>query len=347
MAPTPAPPFRAYFESAPDAYLVLTPECEVLAVSDAYLRATMTERNAIVGRKLFEIFPDNPQEAGASGEENLRASLERVRRDHVSDALPLQKYDIRRPESQGGEFEERFWSAANYPVLGENGELAFIIHRVEDVTQIVGLESELHDVREPVRRAAAEYRRALLDYTQLVRHRIANPLTAIKGGIETLLARELAPATQRALLEAMLEMAEELAHVALHPEASRPEESGLAPSPAPLRGHRIDAVHVEAAAVESRFREVNQLLSEPVSGERRRTLGFVCECAAEECIQTVQLTLEEYLAIHEDPRAFVIASHHDLPVVEDIVRKEDAWWVVRKRGLAGDEAARHAALNNA
>ena len=47
--------------------------------------------------------------------------------------------------------------------------------------------------------------------------------------------------------------------------------------------------------------------------------------------------------MHE-PNILVIASFHDLPVVEDIVRKEDGWWVVRKRGLAGDEAARLASV---
>jgi signal transduction histidine kinase len=339
-----APPFRTLFESAPDAYLVLTPGCRIVAASDAYLLATMTDREEIVGRHFFEVFPDNPDESGASGEENLRASLERVRRNGVADELPLQKHDIRRPESEGGAFEERYWSATNYPVFGDDGALAFIVHRVEDVTDLVGLQSKLHEVKEPVRQAAAEYRRALLDYTQLVRHRIANPLTAITGGIQTMLAHDLDQPTQTALLEAMLEMAGELERIALNPELIRPEEIGLAPSPAPLRSPRIDAVHLEAGLVESRFREVNELLSSPVSGELERTLGFVCECAAEECIQTITLTLSEYLEIHADPRAFVIAADHDLPVVEDIIRKEDDWWVVRKRGVAGDEAARRAVV---
>ncbi len=266
-------PFQVPLEAAPDAYLLLSPEWEIVAATDAYLEATMTVREQIVGRHLFDVFPDNPAEAGASGETNLRASLARVRRDLIADELPLQKYDIRRPESDGGGFEERFWSATNYPVRDEHGALAFIIHRVEDVTEVVGLQSQLHQAKEPVRQAAAEYRRALLDYTQLVRHRIANPLTAITGGIETLLARDLDAPTRTALLETMLRMAEELSSIALHPEVIRPEEIGLAPSPAPLRGSRIDAVHLEAATIESSFRELNRLLSTPVSGERERTLG--------------------------------------------------------------------------
>lgn len=55
-----APDFQALFESAPGLYLVLTPALTIVAVSDAYLKATMTKREEILGRRLFEVFPDNP-----------------------------------------------------------------------------------------------------------------------------------------------------------------------------------------------------------------------------------------------------------------------------------------------
>jgi PAS domain S-box-containing protein len=131
------PDFRALFESAPGLYLVLTPDLTIAAVSDAYLRATMTERDEIVGRGLFEVFPDNPDDPTATGTRNLRASLDRVRASHVPDAMAIQKYDIRRPDSEGGGFEERFWSPLNSPVTNAAGEIAYIIHRVEDVTEFV------------------------------------------------------------------------------------------------------------------------------------------------------------------------------------------------------------------
>jgi hypothetical protein len=53
------------------------------------------------------VFPDNPDDPHASGVHNLRASLERVLSGRASDAMAVQKYDIRRPESEGGAFEER------------------------------------------------------------------------------------------------------------------------------------------------------------------------------------------------------------------------------------------------
>ncbi len=135
----PSPDFRMLFESAPGLYLVLTPDLTIVAVSDAYLRATMTVRDKILGRGLFEIFPDNPDDPGATGTRNLRASLEQVLRTKQPNTMAVQKYDIRRPESEGGGFEERFWSPVNSPVLGPSGDVAFIIHRVEDVTEFVRL----------------------------------------------------------------------------------------------------------------------------------------------------------------------------------------------------------------
>ncbi len=130
------------FESAPGLYLVLTPDLTIVAVSDAYLDATMTKREEIIGRGIFEVFPDNPDDPGATGVRNLRASLQRVLKAKVLDTMAVQKYDIRKPEAEGGEFEERYWSPVNAPVLGSGNEVAYIIHRVEDVTDFVRLSRE-------------------------------------------------------------------------------------------------------------------------------------------------------------------------------------------------------------
>lgn len=128
------PDFRALFEALPGRYLILDPELTIVAVSDAYLQATLTVREDIVGHPLFEIFPDNPDDPTATGVANLRASLGRVLETRAPDRMPIQKYDIRRPTAEGGRFEERHWSPLNSPVLGARGDVACIIHSVEDVT---------------------------------------------------------------------------------------------------------------------------------------------------------------------------------------------------------------------
>jgi signal transduction histidine kinase/DNA-binding response OmpR family regulator len=113
-----------------------------VAATDAYLSATMTKRADIVGRALFDVFPDNPDDGGATGVANLRTSLERVRRELVPDTVAVQKFDIRRPEAEGGGFEVRYWSPVNSPVLGPAGNLAYIFNRVEDVTDFMKLREQ-------------------------------------------------------------------------------------------------------------------------------------------------------------------------------------------------------------
>ena len=100
----------------------------------------MTRRQEILGRGIFEVFPDNPDDPAATGVSNLSASLERVLRNKAPDAMAVQKYDIRRPDAEGGGFEERYWSPVNSPVFGPGGGVAHVIHRVEDVTEFLRLQ---------------------------------------------------------------------------------------------------------------------------------------------------------------------------------------------------------------
>ena len=162
------PDFRALFEAIPGLYLVLRPDLTIAAVSAAYLAATMTRREEILDRDIFDVFPDNPDDPTATGVSNLRASLLRVIEDRVSDTMAVQKYDVRRPASEGGGFEERHWSPVNSPVLNDTGDVAWIIHRVEDVTEFIrakqqeeAQERQTQDLRARAERMEAEiFRRA-------------------------------------------------------------------------------------------------------------------------------------------------------------------------------------------
>jgi len=131
--------YRQLFETVPGLYLILSPDLSIIAVNDAYTRATMTRREEILSRHLFDVFPDNPEDQTADGVSNLHASLLKVIRTRKPHTMAIQKYDIRRRD---GSFEVRYWSPMNLPVLDESGELSAIIHRVEDVTEFVLLQEE-------------------------------------------------------------------------------------------------------------------------------------------------------------------------------------------------------------
>ncbi|HVA12720.1 MAG TPA: PAS domain-containing protein [Stellaceae bacterium] len=127
----------ASLENAPDCYLILSPALEIIGVTDAYLAATMTRRDEIMGRCLFDVFPDNPEDPTADGVGKLRASLDRVLRTRAPDEMAVQKYDMRRPREDGGGFQEKYWKPLNTPVVGQDGRIACIVHRVDDVTALV------------------------------------------------------------------------------------------------------------------------------------------------------------------------------------------------------------------
>ncbi|MFF4629443.1 hybrid sensor histidine kinase/response regulator [Streptomyces griseorubiginosus] len=144
-----APDFRRLFDSLLSPLLVLTPDFVIVEANRAYLTATRTDRS-IVGRPVFEVFPDNPEDPTADGVANLRRSLETVVASGRTDTMALQRYDI--PTTEEGVFAERYWSPVNAPVLDDEGRVTHVVHRVEDVTEFVHL-----------RRVGREQRRAAAD----------------------------------------------------------------------------------------------------------------------------------------------------------------------------------------
>ena len=133
-------PFDAVFDAAPTPFLVVAPpHWTIVAANEARLRVTGTTRAGQIGRKLFDVFPDDPNDPAADGVRNLTESLDRVVASRTEDVMQVQRYAVRGAD---GEFVERWWTPVNTPVLGADGEVALIIHRVEDVTEAVRLRGE-------------------------------------------------------------------------------------------------------------------------------------------------------------------------------------------------------------
>lgn len=133
------------FDSLPGCYLVLAPEAPaftILGVNKAYAAVTRTGKE-IIGRPLFEVFPDNPADPTADGVKNLTASLMTVLQTGRKHIMPIQRYDTRQPGSEV--YDVRYWEPVNVPVLRADGTLQCIIHSVEDVTDVVLLRKDLNE----------------------------------------------------------------------------------------------------------------------------------------------------------------------------------------------------------
>jgi len=135
------------FDAAPTPYLVLTTDLVIVGMNRARERVTERRREDIIGRNIFEVFPDPPDDQTATGVANLRASLERVLATKQPDTMPMQKYDLADPST--GEFTERWWSPVNVPVLDDEGEVVLLVHRVTEVTEWMQLRSQRQQAVDP------------------------------------------------------------------------------------------------------------------------------------------------------------------------------------------------------
>jgi hypothetical protein len=96
---------------------------------------------------------------------------------------------------------------------------------------------------------------------------------------------------------------------------------------------------VSAAKSQSLFREVNERVeSLNESFSTMLPLGdFICECANNICVERIALSFPEYESVRDDPRRFCVAAGdlHVWPDVENVVERNERFWIVEKIEEAG------------
>ncbi|MET7891317.1 PP2C family protein-serine/threonine phosphatase [Streptomyces mirabilis] len=128
--------YAEVFRALPSPVLLLTPDMVAVDANRAYERFSGRSLAQLLGRCVFDVFPDNPSDPRASGAQALRASLERVLATGGPDSMALQRYSVDLPD-RPGVFEERYWSTVNIPLLDADGRVSLIVHRVEEVTALI------------------------------------------------------------------------------------------------------------------------------------------------------------------------------------------------------------------
>ncbi|MFD7289660.1 SpoIIE family protein phosphatase [Streptomyces sp. NPDC059863] len=129
--------YKAVFQALPGAVVLLTPELLYADVNEEFLRQMgRTREQAAGGRYLGDDFAHSPDGSGAAVVRNVVASLRRVAETGERETMELQRYDREDPERPGMRYE-RYLSMINTPVFGPDGRMALLMHRVEDVTELI------------------------------------------------------------------------------------------------------------------------------------------------------------------------------------------------------------------
>ncbi|MES2744689.1 MAG: response regulator [Bdellovibrionota bacterium] len=128
--------YQLLFQKLPGQILVLKPDeaFTLLAMTEAFERSTHKAAHDVLGRGLFESYPEDPNDKNAHGAKSLRDSLDRVIRFKKADVIPLQRYSV---EYEKDKYQVTFWTVENAPVLDDAGEITYILHTVQDITEWV------------------------------------------------------------------------------------------------------------------------------------------------------------------------------------------------------------------
>ena len=126
--------FKALFEEAPGLILVLNPSFTILAISDAYVEATYTKREDLLGKYFFDVFQDTKNTTAVA---ETKASLEYVLKNKKPHVIPMLRMEIK---NLAGVLEEKYWNPINKPILTKDNQVQFIVHIVKDLTEFVKLE---------------------------------------------------------------------------------------------------------------------------------------------------------------------------------------------------------------
>lgn len=124
--------YHAVFAALTAPKLVLSPELMILDANDAFLRTVDAPATAVIGRHYLDVFA--PRDDVSPLIRQVTEAFERVLATGRLEMIGPQRFDMRDAHGRWG---ERWWVMTIVPVLDPAGHLSVLVHRAEDVTDIV------------------------------------------------------------------------------------------------------------------------------------------------------------------------------------------------------------------
>jgi PAS domain S-box-containing protein len=149
------PDFEALFRVSPYPYLLMDRQLNIIGANQAYLKSTGRLEADLLGRYLFDAFPENPDDPGSTNVAEVRASLLRAIASGEPDTTAFLRYSVPHQTAGGTVFDERFWSTVHTPVRGADGTVAFVAQNAIDVTELYSFDRQSQMARLGTARPAA------------------------------------------------------------------------------------------------------------------------------------------------------------------------------------------------
>ncbi len=130
------PDFEALFRASPYPYLVMDVQLNIIGANDAYLRSTGRTEADIVGRYVFDAFPENPDDPGSTSVAEVRSSLLRAIDTGEPHTSPFVRYAVPALHDGVPGFDEKFWSTVHTPIKDAAGKVVCVVQNAIEVTHL-------------------------------------------------------------------------------------------------------------------------------------------------------------------------------------------------------------------
>ncbi len=128
------PEQQALIDSVSIPLMVLDRKQRFVYANDSYLAATHSELSELLGRDVFDCFPETEERVAA-----VRAIFARTLSEGVTTQLDKQPFEL---EHEDGTVRELVWQATQDPLFDTKGRVVGLIQRAEDITAQHELEKQ-------------------------------------------------------------------------------------------------------------------------------------------------------------------------------------------------------------
>ena len=123
-----------FMAASPYAHIAYALDMTVIDLNWRHTRLTGVSRGAAIGRKLYDVFPPNPNASQTDARPAIAASIDRMVATREPDEMEVVQHDLLL--SQGG-FERRYWQLTHSPIFAGpegTGEIVGALQTTRDVT---------------------------------------------------------------------------------------------------------------------------------------------------------------------------------------------------------------------